>query len=865
MDKARPQLKSHVNLLGQYLGKTIQTNYGNAFLHKIEEIRHLAKAIRQGDSQEDQGALVALLNALKDDELLPVCRAFSQFLNLANVAEQHAATSDKQELEQHFAKIIDILQQTQLCTADIEKKLQSLDIELVLTAHPTEVIRRTFIDKHRQLNDCLEKLSRNNLDDFDKQSVLNRIEQLISQAWHTHEIRNQRPSPLDEAKSGYAVIEHSLWQAVPEFLRRFTHRLHQAFAIDLPHTFMPIRFASWIGGDRDGNPYVTAQVTEKVLKTGHWIALNLYEKDIITLINELSMSDCTEALTHVANGHHEPYRTILRQLRNDLRQSIHALEGSHETPCIQHIEQLRHPLLLCHESLQATGMKVIAEGLLLDILRRLSCFGLYLTQLDIRQHAHQHTQALSEITIALDLGDYGTWDEAKKQKFLCTELDSQRPLIPTNWQPSPQTQEVLATCTLIAKQECKQTLGLYIVSMCSQPSDILAARLLMKAAGCHTPLPVVPLFETLDDLQRASQVMQDLFSLVPPQHRQWVMIGYSDSAKDAGMIAASWAQYEAMEKLVDLAKTYQVRLTLFHGRGGSIGRGGGPAREAILSQPPGSLQGGLRVTEQGEMIRFKFGLPQIAQQSMALYLQATLEANLSPPPTPKMTWRHLMQQMATCACDHYRHFVQANSDFVRYFQCATPEQELSQLPLGSRPARRKKSQSIADLRAIPWIFAWSQTRLMLPVWLGAKVGLSLALKPENQAVFHEMRSQWPFFRTRLEMLEMVFLKADVSIAQHYHDNLVPEDLKYLGEKLHQELIDILSQWRQLSGHDTLLANQPWIRESIALRNPYIDPLNLLQTELLARARHHCRSYSAEIEQALMVTVAGIAAGLRNTG
>lgn len=872
MTNTRAPLKAHVSLLGQCLGDTIELHHGTDFLKKIEDIRRLAKALRQGD-QQDKHALVELLQSLKDAEFLPVCRAFSQFLNLANVAEQHHTTSlSSNHLEQQFETIITTLKQSKQDKETLYQTVLALDIELVLTAHPTEITRRTFIHKHTQLNACLERLTRNNLDPFQKQEVLDRIEQLISQAWHTSEIRNQRPTPVDEAKWGYSVIEQSLWQAVPQFMRRLDASLKQHFDLDLPHTFSPIRFASWMGGDRDGNPFVTAKVTEEVLLRGRLSALNLYEQEINTLASELSMSDCTPEFSEATHHHHEPYRVLLRDLRDDIQQSIRCLEQMltqeicHETPAITDIEQIRTPLLQCYDSLIACNMKKIAHGQLRDILRRLACFGLQLTKLDVRQHSGHHTQALSELTLALGLGDYGHWDETQKQRFLCQELASQRPLIPLNWQPSAQTQEVLDTCTMIAKQPAGETLGLYVISMTSEASDILAARLLMKICGCQNPLPVAPLFETLDDLNRAPAVMRQLFELTPPQKRQWIMIGYSDSAKDAGIIAASWAQYCAMEALVTLAHEYSVSLTLFHGRGGSIGRGGGPAREAILSQPPGSLAGGLRVTEQGEMIRFKFGLEQVAQHSLALYTQAVLEANLAPPPVPEKAWRDLMDAMAQDSCQSYRDLVRDCPDFVDYFKMATPEQELAKLPLGSRPARRKASASITDLRAIPWIFAWSQTRLMLPAWLGTHAALTRAQQAQHTDTCAQMLTHWPFFKTRLDMLEMVFLKADAGIAAYYDQRLVPEALKPIGAKIHAELTASVQHLLALKPEGSLLDQQPWSRESIKLRNPYIDPLNVLQVELLRRARDVQDSdASTQINQALMVTIAGIAAGLRNTG
>ena len=405
--------------------------------------------------------------------------------------------------------------------------------------------------------------------------------------------------------------------------------------------------------------------------------------------------------------------------------------------------------------------------------------------------------------------------------------------------------------------------------MATEPSDVLAVALLLKECGVDFDLPIAPLFETLDDLDQAADSIKQLFA--QPWYRgychghQMVMIGYSDSAKDAGWMAAAWAQYRAMEALTNLCAEEKVRLTLFHGRGGTIGRGGGPAHAAILSQPPGSVGNTLRVTEQGEMIRFKFGFPQVAVESLMLYASATMEATLLPPPEPKQEWREVMDQLASDSVKTYRGIVRDEPDFVPYFRSVTPEQELTRLPLGSRPAKRKPEGGVESLRAIPWIFAWTQIRLMLPTWLGCGVALQNALDDDKRPVMEDMVEHWPFFSARLDMLEMVFMKTDPLLAKYYEDQLVPDDLKGLGEKLRQMLIASEKALLDLKG-DELMASQPQNRQAIVLRNPYTDPLNYLQAELLHRVRQTSVERSAQqLERALMITIAGIAAGMRNTG
>ncbi|VDZ75577.1 phosphoenolpyruvate carboxylase [Atlantibacter hermannii] len=516
-------------------------------------------------------------------------------------------------------------------------------------------------------------------------------------------------------------------------------------------------------------------------------------------------------------------------------------------------------------------MGIIANGELLDTLRRVKCFGVPLVRIDIRQESTRHTEALGELTRYLGIGDYESWSEADKQAFLIRELNSKRPLLPRQWEPSEETREVLDTCRVIAEAP-QGSIAAYVISMAKTPSDVLAVHLLLKEAGISFAMPVAPLFETLDDLNNANDVMTQLLNIDWYrgfiQGKQMVMIGYSDSAKDAGVMAASWAQYQAQDALIKTCEKAGIALTLFHGRGGSIGRGGAPAHAALLSQPPGSLKGGLRVTEQGEMIRFKYGLPEITISSLSLYTGAILEANLLPPPEPKAEWRHIMDELSTISCDMYRGYIRENKDFVPYFRSATPELELGKLPLGSRPAKRRPNGGVESLRAIPWIFAWTQNRLMLPAWLGAGAALQKVVEDGKQGQLEAMCRDWPFFSTRLGMLEMVFAKADLWLAEYYDQRLVKPELWKLGAELRQQLQDDIKVVLAIANDSHLMADLPWIAESIQLRNIYTDPLNVLQAELLHRSRlteEAGKEPDPRVEQALMVTIAGVAAGMRNTG
>ena len=875
-----PMMRNNINMLGRFLGETISDALGDDILELIENIRVLSRNSRSGDD-EARRQLLKTLETISNDNIIPVARAFSQFLNLTNVAEQYQTISrhhnDEVSSKRSIESLFKRLKAQNVPQDQVIKTIDKLLVELVLTAHPTEVTRRSLVHKQVEINKCLSKLEHSDLTEAERRNIERRLLQLIAQAWHTNEIRTQRPTPFEEAKWGFAVIENSLWQAVPEFLRQLYDNAKEHLGYQLPVDLTPVRFSSWMGGDRDGNPFVTAKITRQVLQLARWKAADLFLTDIQALADELSMVQCTPEFRTKYGDNLEPYRVVVKDLRSKLKNTLDyyddllagRLPKYGEQDIITHNEQLWEPLYDCYQSLIACGMRIIANGLLLDCLRRIRCFGVTLSRLDIRQESTRHTNAVAEITRYIGLGDYAQWTESDKQAFLIRELSSRRPLVPRDWQPSAETQEILDICKVIAEQP-EGVISCYIISMARTASDVLAVHLLLKEAGVPYHLPVVPLFETLDDLNASEEVMSQLFNVGwyrgVINNKQMIMIGYSDSAKDAGMMAASWAQYRAQETLVNLCEKLGVELTLFHGRGGTIGRGGAPAHAALLSQPPRSLKNGLRVTEQGEMIRFKLGLPSVAVGSLDLYASAILEANLLPPPEPKASWRSVMDELSDSSCEIYRNVVRGDKDFVPYFRSATPEQELSKLPLGSRPAKRNPNGGVESLRAIPWIFAWMQNRLMLPAWLGAGASLRQAIANDKREVIEEMCNDWPFFNTRIGMLEMVFSKTDAWLSEHYDQRLVKKELWYLGQSLREQLKADIQTVLELSGKGhQLMSDLPWVAESIALRNVYTDPLNLLQVELLRRLREAPDNPNPDVEQALMITITGIAAGMRNTG
>ena len=861
-------LKQNVRLLGDALGAVIKRSAGDDVFQNIERIRQASKDAKDAELTE---ALFEQMRDLDSDQLHLIARGFAQFLNLANIADQQfttsAAMSERVGAQSIVSRTIHELKAT-VATNDIERALADLHIDLVLTAHPTEITRRTLIHKHGEIHQCLADLENSHSNDS---RTRDRLADLIAQIWHTEEFLEQRPTPLDEARWSFAVIENSLWDAVPAVLRDIDQVATTNGLTLRERTRTPIRLSSWIGGDRDGNPNVTAAVTEQAMLLSRWQAADLIDRDLAQVYEELSVTSATDDIRSLVNDAREPYRALLRPVRDAVRAQreqlgLHLRDATQSQPSPIATADIQRPLQQCRASLQAVGLDTIANGKLLDLIRKLSTFGAHLVTLDVRQESTRHSDVIGEITLALGLGDYRDWSEADKLSFLQSEIREARPLIPMGFACSAPCQEVLDTFNVIAKAP-REALGCYVISMASDASDVLAVQLLLKATGGPLDLPVSPLFETLDDLDGAPKtiaaLLKDADYVDRIDHSLVVMIGYSDSAKDAGMLTAGWAQYRAQEQLLEVCERHHVKLQLFHGRGGTIGRGGAPAHQALLSQPPGSLQQGLRVTEQGEMIRVKLGLEPLAVNTLGQYTSAILRANLTPPPVPTPEWRSLMDALAESACNGYRNWVREHPNFVTYFRQATPEPELASLPLGSRPARRRQNGGIETLRAIPWIFAWSQNRLVLPAWLGAGTALKEITRSDNGLdQLREMRESWPFFASRLSMLDMVYAKSSTVINQLYDSTLVDDDLQPLGNELREQLAKDISTLQQILDVDTLLAEDPWGLESIGLRNIYTAPLNLLQIELLRRIR---ADEDDSVKRALMVSIAGVAAGMRNTG
>ena len=874
-------LREDVHLLGELLGNTLGEQNGREFFALVERVRRLSKQAHR----DEGGEFAELRQILEDcdvDQALDVARAFSQFLALANMAEQHHRVRRRRQyqrnpdsppqrgsFEESFLRLIEEgVDGDRIFDAICEQQ-----VELVFTAHPTEVTRRTLQQKYNRIAALLGERDRADLTPWEREQTVKALRREITSIWQTEELRRQRPTPEDEARGGLVVFENILWDAVPRLLRQLSEALEKHTGRPLPYDSTPICFGSWMGGDRDGNPNVTPEVTWRVCLLSRWMAADLYYREIDALRAELSERACSDELRQIVGDAPEPYRELLRGVRRRLADTRHHIEALlvDETPSDAAIyvdaDELRAPLELCDRSLRESGLERIADGRLQVILRRLAIFGLTLTKIDLRQESTRHTEAMDAVLQYLQIGKYSEWSEEERIDFLVGELQNPRALIPWDADFDEPVQDVLDTFKMAARIG-EEPLGAYVISMAETVSDVLVVELFLKEAFGRPAMRVVPLFETISDLRGCGEVMGRLLDIDWYRERidgeQEVMIGYSDSAKDGGRLAAAWELYQGQEKLVDACHKREVKLTLFHGRGGSVGRGGGPTYLAILSQPPGSIDGSLRVTEQGEMIQAKFGLPGIAERTLELYTTATLQATLTPPAGPEPKWRDLMDDLANRACDSYRGVVRDKEHFVEYFRSATPEIELSQLNIGSRPARRRTGGGLESLRAIPWIFAWTQIRLLLPAWLGTGEALGDAFEAFNEEELRQMYDQWPFFQSTIDLIEMVLAKAVMRIAAIYDEVLVPSRLQPLGEELRDRYETTVQHLLRLTEHGELLDDNPVLRRSIDVRNPYVDPINLLQAELLRRCRAEVEP-GDDLQKALLTSINGVAAGMRNTG
>ncbi|KAL8510838.1 hypothetical protein ACS0TY_017593 [Phlomoides rotata] len=866
-------------------------------------------------------------------------------LNLGNLAEEvqiayrrrkklkkrnfhnEASATTESDIEETLRRLVEQLNKS---PEQVFDALKNQTVDLVLTAHPTQSVRRSLLQKHARIRDCLTQLHAKDITPDDKKELDEALQREIQAAFRTDEIRRNPPTPQDEMRAGMSYFHETIWKGVPKFLRRVDTALENIGINErVPYNAPLIQFSSWMGGDRDGNPRVTPEVTRDVCLLARMMAANLYFSQIEDLMFELSMWRCSDELRERADDLHksskrdakhyiefwkkippnEPYRVILGDVRDKLyhtRERARQLlaDGISDVPAestFTNVEEFLEPLELCYRSLYACGDQAIADGSLLDFLRQVSTFGLSLVRLDIRQEADRHTDVLDAITRHLKIGSYKEWSEERRQEWLLSELDGRRPLFGADLPKTEEMADVLDTFNVLAELP-SDSFGAYIISMATAPSDVLAVELLQQECHVKNPLRVVPLFEKLADLEAAPAAVSRLFTIEWYRDRikgkQEVMIGYSDSGKDAGRLSAAWQLYKTQEELVKVAKKYGVKLTMFHGRGGTVGRGGGPTHLAILSQPPDTINGSLRVTIQGEVIEQSFGEEHLCFRTLQRYTAATLEHGMNPPVAPKPEWRLLMDEMAVVATKEYRSIVFQEPRFVEYFRLATPELEYGRMNIGSRPSKRKPSGGIESLRAIPWIFAWTQTRFHLPVWLGYGAATKHVIEKDirNLQMLKDMYNGWPFFRVTIDLVEMVLAKGDPQIAALYDKILVSEDLWPFAEQLRSKYEATQSLILQVAGHKELLEGDPYLRQRLRLRDPYITVLNVCQIYTLKRTRDPSYSvkvgphlskeimdmqtskpaaelvklnptseYAPGLEDTLILTMKGIAAGMQNTG
>ena len=880
-------LRNDVRYLGNILGRVIKEQEGDKFFNIVERTRLLSKAnIANKNHKEPFKKLSQQIKKQNPSNIYKLTRAYNHFMNLYNLAESIDAsrTLDQYENTNKSKKRINVFieeifesffKNKKISNNKIYNIAKNMNIGIVLTAHPTEVKRRTLIQKYHTLTEILEQ--RNLLKNFpSKIKILDkRMFDEISIIWNTDELKRSKPTPFDEARWGLAIIEDSLWETIPKVYRRLNQIFVKNMKKGLPKNFNPIEFGSWMGGDRDGNPFVTSSVTEEVILLSRWEAAKLYEKSLTKLIRSFSMQKCSKKILKVTGKTYEPYRVYLRPLRDKVRQTHRLIEqylvqkiSLDEKKLISSREEILRPLRVVRESLEQNQSENIASGELLDLMRRAKCFGINLARLDIRQESSRHSQLLSEIIKKKYNKNYQSWSENDRIKFLSKKLKGKNFINNFNFK-NKENKEVWSTFKILSKQP-EECLGAYVISMTSSASDILSVMLLQKEANIKNKLRVVPLFETLDDLISAKQIMKSLFSL--PWYKkminskQEIMIGYSDSSKDAGKLSASWHQYKLQEDIVSLSKKFKIDLTFFHGRGGSAGRGGGPIQATLRSQPPGSVNGKIRITDQGEVIQQRYGYEPLAKYNLCSYIGSVMQATLNPPPKPKDKWRNLIQKMSEISTSSYRKNITPNSEFIRYFKTVTPHMALGKLSIGSRPSKRKNVDSIKGLRAIPWVFAWTQIRLMLPAWLGTAEALRYSSIKTFKKTLIDMERNWPYFNSTMDLLDMVLSKVDPEISKVYEENLADKQLKRVGKKLRFQFDAVKKLNHDITPRE-ILHQRKAFRGPAIIRNIYAEVLNVLQAVVMNKLtqKRLDKQDKKNLNDALMTSIAGISAAIKNTG
>lgn len=929
-------LRDDIRYLGTLLGDTIRRIDGEQVYAKVEQFRKICKALHNSDDPELKKELESLIQNIDFETGTKVIKAFLTYFDLINIAEQHHRLRRRSEIEsQGRPPIQDDSLEFAYSKAIDEKAiidaLENMDIQVVFTAHPTEITRRTVFFKQLTIARCLYKRDHPPLTHREKLELDEKLAAAVETLWLSDHVMYFKPSVMDEVRYGLYHFEHTVIDAVLEIHSEMRRKL-MALSGKTDYTDQRfITFGSWIGGDRDGNPFVTPEITFSALRFQSNLILQKYAKELDELFNELSQSDnwieVNAELQHSVEEERAylPHETLekidQRFIREPMRQKLlimyeklkSSIELLHSDPpekeskplIYNNPKEFRADLNLLRISLQQAG-SVMGDRSIKRLMDMLDVFGFHLAKLDIRQHSSRHSNALDEICRALKVipdGYKSSLNEESKVDFLTRELQHMRPLIPHDLHFSAETTDVVTVFITMAK--CQDLYGAeaidtYIVSMTQEMSDLLCILLFAKEAGFfsgaypHRTISVVPLFETIGDLRRAPEILEALLNnpvyasyLARRGNVQEIMIGYSDSGKDGGIVTSNWELYKVQKQLATVADKHNVRLRLFHGRGGTIGRGGGPTHRAITSQPPGTVSGRIKITEQGEVISAKYSLHTIAVRNFEQLAAAVLESSILESNGKKFEaepaeWSEFMEEFSQTAFNAFRDLVYGDEDFVRFFQQATPIAEIAHLRMGSRPTRRTSgSQSIGDLRAIPWIFAWTQSRFLLPAWFGLGTAFKKQIDAhgaEQLKLMRKLYKEWPFFHGLVSKIETALAVADMNIAMFYARNLVTDQKlydKYL-ERIVSEFETCRDAVFQITENETLLSENQFLQRSIALRNPYVDPLSYLQVKFIrqwreqeaAKIKDKSTLSSAERDfllETILMSINGVAAGLQSTG